>query len=56
MSCETFPFDAQEELSFKSNPAIQRFGNRLYIDQTSIEFLSELLLIAVSEKKVGKTM
>jgi len=56
MSCETFPFDAQEELSFKSNPAIQRFGNRLYIDQTSIEFLSELLLIAVSEKKVGQTI
>lgn len=53
MSCETFPYNARSEKSYKSNPAIQIFGNRLYIDQTSTEFLVEFLLIASSEKQIN---
>lgn len=52
MSCETFPFKAQSEKAYKSNPAIQLFGNRLYVDQTPTEFLVELLLLVASEKKI----
>ena len=52
MYCETFPYNACDEKSYKSNPAIQLFGNRLYIDQTSTEFLVEFLLIVASEKQV----
>jgi len=51
MSCETFPYNACDDKSFNSNPAIQLFGNRLFIDQTSTEFLVELLLVVTSVKQ-----
>ena len=53
MSCETYPFDARAKSQYKSNPAIQLFGNRLFIDQSPPELLSELLLILISEKRIG---
>lgn len=34
------------------NPAIQLFGSRLFSDQTVLEFLVELLLVAYSPKKI----
>ncbi len=40
----------------ESNPAIQLFGKRLFNDQSPIEFLVELLLIAMSSKRIGRTM
>ena len=52
MSCETFPAMAK----FIKNPAIQLFGNRLVTDQTSMEFLIELLLVSTSSKKIGKAV
>jgi len=51
MSCETFPAAAK----FMKNPAIQLFGNRLVADQSTMEFLIELLLVATSSKKIGKS-
>lgn len=36
-----------------ANPAVRLFGRRLYTDQTSIEFLIELLLVATSKKKLA---
>jgi len=50
MPIETFPYNACDEKPFKSNPAIQFFGNRLFNDQTPIEFLLEFLLIVASRK------
>ncbi len=35
------------------NPAIQLFGRRFFADQTVAELLVELLLVAVSEKRIG---
>lgn len=35
-----------------ANPAVRLFGRRLFSDQTSIEFLIELLLVATSKKKL----
>ena len=49
MSCEAFPAAAK----FMKNPAIQLFGNRLVTDQSAMEFLIELLLVATSSKKIG---
>jgi len=48
MSCETFP----PIVKFEKNPAIQLFGNRLFLDQTSTEFLVEFLLLVTSSKKI----
>ena len=53
MPCETFPYDARDERAYKSNPAIQLFGNRLFIDQTPTELLVEFLLVVTSKKQVG---
>lgn len=53
MPCETFPYDARDERPYKSNPAIQLFGNRLFIDQTPTELLVEFLLLVTSKKRVG---
>ncbi|MEI7901026.1 MAG: hypothetical protein WCK89_12305 [bacterium] len=36
------------------NPAIQLFGNRLVTDQSAMELLIELLLVATSSKRIGK--
>ena len=49
MPCDMFPDSAGE----KHNPAIQLFGNRLFIDQSPIELLVELLLVADSPKWIG---
>jgi hypothetical protein len=38
-----------------TNPAIQLFGRRFFSDQTIPELLLELLLVATSEKLIGKT-
>jgi hypothetical protein len=35
------------------NPAIQLFGRRFFSDQTTLEFLVELLLVAVSRKQIN---
>lgn len=52
MSNSTFPYDAHSEQAYKSNPAIRLFGNRFSTDQTSLELLSEFLLIATSIKEI----
>ena len=36
-----------------ANPAVQLFGRRLFRDQTPLEFLAELLLVASSTKHMG---
>lgn len=36
------------------NPAIQLFGRRFFSDQTTLEFLVELLLVAVSRKQIDR--
>jgi len=36
------------------NPAIQLFGRRFFSDQTTLEFLVELLLIVVSHKQIDR--
>ena len=53
MSCDTFPYNTINEKAYNSNPAIQVFGNRLFIDQTSAEYLVEFLLIVSSVKKIS---
>ena len=52
---KTFPYDATREKAFRSNPAIRLFGNRFSTDQTSIELLSEFLLVACSRKRIDET-
>lgn len=52
MSFKTFPINAQNEKAYKGNPAIQLFGNRLYIDQTSTEYLVEFLILITSKKNI----
>lgn len=48
----TFPFDASREQAYRSNPAIRLFGNRFSTDQTTVELLSEFLLVASSRKRI----
>lgn len=38
------------------NPAIQLFGRRFFGDQTVAELLLEMLLVAMSEKRIGRTI
>ena len=45
----TLDFASRENI----NPAIQLFGSRLFTDQTVLEFLVELLLVAYSPKKIA---
>ena len=45
----TLDFASRENI----NPAIQLFGSRLFTDQTVLEFLVELLLVAHSPKKIA---
>ena len=52
MSCKTFPYDACSETAYQGNPAIRLFGNRMFRDQTSMEFLVEFLLLVVSRKTI----
>lgn len=52
MDNSTFPFNASQEQAYRSNPAIRLFGNRFSTDQTTIELLSEFLLVASSPKKI----
>jgi hypothetical protein len=51
MSCNYFPYDPDEATAMK-NPAIQLFGNRLFIDQTVSELLVEFLLVVFSIKRI----
>jgi hypothetical protein len=51
MSCSYFPFDPDGAEAMK-NPAIQLFGNRLFMDQTVSELLVEFLLVAFSFKRI----
>lgn len=48
MSCETFPSGSR----YEKNPAIQLFGNRLFLDQTPTEYLVEFLLLVTSKKSI----
>jgi len=52
MSCNYFPYDPDEATAMK-NPAIQLFGNRLFMDQTVSELLVEFLLVVFSIKRIG---
>jgi len=52
-----FPSIELEMLNFGGedrNPAIQVFGRRFFSDQTNTELLVELLLVAVSQKKIKR--
>jgi len=49
---ETFPYQANGERAYRNNPAIQLFGNRLFTDQTPVEFLVEFLLLTTSPKRI----
>ena len=47
-----FPEGLVDDDNQDLNPAIQLFGRRFFSDQTTIEFLVELLLVAVSCKQI----
>ena len=51
MPCETFPIPIKANID---NPAIWLFGNRLFNEQSPIEFLVELLLVVASSKRLGE--
>lgn len=51
MPCSYFPYEPNETKAMK-NPAIQLFGNRLFMDQTVSELLVEFLLVAFSLKRI----
>lgn len=48
-----FPNIEMDNRKGDANPAVRLFGRRLFSDQTSIEFLIELLLVATSKKKIA---
>lgn len=48
MSYNSFP----SSVKYEKNPAIQLFGNRLFLDQTPTEFLVELLILISSKKQI----
>jgi len=48
----TFPNITLDSDLYDLNPAIQLYGLRLFTDQTNLEFLAELLLVAFSPKSV----
>jgi len=52
MPCETFPIATPTRIN---NPAIWLFGNRLFHDQSPLEFLSELLLVMASPKRLKES-
>jgi len=49
---DPFPEGLIDDDNQDLNPAIQLFGRRFFSDQTTLEFLVELLLIAVSRKQI----
>ena len=54
---DAFPLIKKECIKYGGedrNPAVQLFGRRFFSDQTVAELLVELLLVATSEKMVGK--
>jgi len=53
MYIKTFPHKADIDSTFKGNPAIQLYGNRYSSDQSTLELLSEFLLIINAEKKIA---
>ena len=52
MLCNYFPYTPDDAKAMK-NPAIQLFGNRLFMDQTVSELLVEFLLVVFSTKRIG---
>lgn len=54
MSFSYFPYNPGEVKAMK-NPAIQLYGNRLFLDQTVSELLVELLLVVFSPKQIGES-
>ena len=52
MSFNYFPYN-QDDAKPMKNPAIQLFGNRLFLDQTNNELLVEFLLVVFSTKRIG---
>ncbi len=55
MLCNYFPYNPDDAKAMK-NPAIQLFGNRLFMDQTVSELLVEFLLVVFSTKRIGLDM
>lgn len=53
MCNSSFPYDARSEQAYRANPAIRLFGNRYSNDQTSIELLSEFLMLASAKKRIN---
>lgn len=50
---DRFPHIDLDLFDKDANPAVRLFGRRFFSDQTTLELLVELLLVAVSPKKVG---
>ncbi len=50
-----FPEHVSKAELIDFNPAIQLFGLRFFVDQTNLEFLTEFLLVAFSNKKIEET-
>lgn len=50
---DRFPHIDLDLFDKDANPAVRLFGRRFFSDQTTLELLVELLLVAVSPKRVG---
>lgn len=50
---KSFPEGLIKYDTIDSNPAIQLFGRRFFSDQTTLEFLVEMLLVVVSSKQIA---
>jgi len=57
MSISPFPAIKRELVAHRGedrNPGVQLFGRRFFADQTVTELLVEMLLVAASDKRIGK--
>ena len=52
---DRFPQTKGQKEDGKNNPAIQLYGRRYFKDQTSVEYLAELLLVFISKKGASQT-
>ena len=52
---DRFPVSKGQKEDGKNNPAIQLYGRRYFKDQTSVEYLAELLLVFISSKGDDQT-
>lgn len=50
-----FPAITLDYQNLDANPAVRLFGRRFFSDQTTLEFLIEMLLVGISPKKVEGT-